>query len=98
MKHMLLCAALVISFGASSVGAAGAEAFTLAEVDSQSSRVHLEVSQVDNQPALAVVFVGTDDLHYYARSETAAAPAVQSPRKVESAWGRVSARFFSAAK
>jgi thiol:disulfide interchange protein len=56
------------------LGVEAGKGLELAHVDNEYSQVHLEVTQVDDRPALAVVFAGTDDLHYYARSETAPAP------------------------
>jgi len=70
-RHILACAVIVACLGLTAFGAEGVE---LAQVDDEQSRVHLDVSEVDGQPALAVVFEGTDDLHYYAKPETAAAP------------------------
>jgi thiol:disulfide interchange protein len=73
-KHVLVCAVFAGCFGLSGLRAAGAESIELARVDNEISQVHLQVRQVDDQTGLAVVFTGTDDLHYYARSETAPAP------------------------
>lgn len=73
-RRILACAAFVAWFTSLTLAATDANGLELARVDDERSRVHLEVSQIDGQPALAVVFEGTDDLHYYARSETAPAP------------------------
>jgi len=73
-KQLLACAVFVACFGVPGFAATGAEAIEMAQVDSESSSVHLEVTQADGQPQLAIVFTGTDDLHYYAKSETAPAP------------------------
>ena len=73
-KHILACAAFIACCGVSTLGATGAEAIEMARVENEYSSVHLEVARVDGPPRLAVVFTGTDDLHYYARGETAPAP------------------------
>ncbi len=73
-KHILVCAVFVACSGSSVWGSAEPNSLELASVENEYSHVRLEVSDVDSKPALAVVFEGTDDLHYYARSETAAAP------------------------
>jgi len=73
-KQILVCAVFIACFGVSALGATGAEALEMARVESEYSNVHLEVARVDDQPRLAVVFTGTDDLHYYAKPETAPAP------------------------
>jgi thiol:disulfide interchange protein DsbD len=41
------------------------------------STAHLEPAQIGEQKGLVLVFKGTDDLHYYAKSETAPAPDLQ---------------------
>ncbi len=73
-KHILACAVFVTCLGGAALGATGVETIEMARVESEYSYVQLRVARVDDQPTLAVVFTGTDDLHYYARSETAAAP------------------------
>ncbi len=73
-RLIFACAVGIASWGSVVLGVEGGDALELARVDDESSRVHLEVARTDDQPALAVVFRGTDDLHYYARSESAPAP------------------------
>ncbi|MBN1795748.1 MAG: thioredoxin family protein [Sedimentisphaerales bacterium] len=41
------------------------------------STVHIEPANMNNAPGIAVVFEGTQDLHYYARAETATAPGYE---------------------
>ena len=46
----------------------------LARYEDEFSSVHVEPAQMDTLFGLAVIFEGTDDLHYYAKPETAPAP------------------------
>ncbi len=48
-------------------------AVEIVRYEDESSLAHLEPARLDGRPGVAVVFKGTDDLHYYARSETAPA-------------------------
>ena len=73
-RHILACAVFVAWLGVSVLAASGSDGIEMARVESESSQVHLEVSRTTDLPALAVVFAGTGDLHYYAKSETAPAP------------------------
>ncbi|MDI6450839.1 protein-disulfide reductase DsbD family protein [Anaerobaca lacustris] len=73
-RQILTGAIWIALFGAAVFGAEGQTAIELARVDDEHSRVVLQVDPVDGRPHLAVAFAGTDDLHYYARSETAPAP------------------------
>ena len=73
-KHVLVCAIFVGCFCLSGLRAIGAETIEMAQVDDENSQVQLQVRQADDRMGLAVVFTGTEDLHYYARSETAPAP------------------------
>ena len=50
----------------------------------QVSRARLEPAQLDGQKGIAVVFKGTDDLHYYASAATAPAPGYELKIKAES--------------
>ncbi len=72
-RLILACAAAIALFGSLAFGTNGAEGIELARVDDEHSRVRLDVVRIDGRPHLAMVFSGTDDLHYYARSETAPA-------------------------
>jgi thiol:disulfide interchange protein len=49
----------------------------LARHEAESSSAHVESVRVDQQNGIAVVFTGTDDLHYYAKPETAPAPGFE---------------------
>ena len=73
-KHILVCAVFAALLSPTVLGTGMARTIEMARVDSEYSQLQLQVRQVDVQTGLAVVFTGTDDLHYYARSETAAAP------------------------
>ncbi len=73
-RLILACAAWIVSWGSMVPGAESSDGLELARVDDEHSRVHLEVARTGDRPTLAVVFQGTDDLHYYARSESAPAP------------------------
>ncbi|MEN8127165.1 MAG: thioredoxin family protein [Planctomycetota bacterium] len=46
----------------------------ITEYQNQSSSASLKPAQMNDQPGIAVVFEGTDDLHYYATPEAAPAP------------------------
>lgn len=74
MRLILAYVAGLVLLGSLAHGKDGTEGIELARVDDEHSGVRLDVAQIDGQPHLAVVFAGTDDLHYYARSETAPAP------------------------
>lgn len=49
----------------------------LARYENEFSSVHLQAAQMDATLGLAVVFEGTDDLHYYAKPETSPAPGYE---------------------
>ncbi|MHC4632278.1 MAG: hypothetical protein ACYS9C_13570 [Planctomycetota bacterium] len=53
----------------------------LARVEKEFSSAHLEPARMGGEPGIAVIFKGTDDLHYYAKAETA--PAAGFELKVE---------------
>ncbi len=48
------------------------------------SSVSIVPALMDEHPGIAVLFEGTDDLHYYAKSETAPAPGLQLKVRAES--------------
>ena len=50
----------------------------------QVSRARLEPTQLDGQKGIAILFKGTDDLHYYASAATAPAPGYELKIKAES--------------
>ena len=54
-----------------------AAAVEMARYEKEFSSVRLEPARRNSQPGIAVIFEGTDDLHYYARSETAPAPGYE---------------------
>jgi thiol:disulfide interchange protein len=49
----------------------------LVEYEQESSSAHIEPARMDDKIGIAVIFEGTDDLHYYASSETAPAPGLE---------------------
>jgi len=49
----------------------------LARDEQESSSVRIEPARMDRQDGIAVIFTGTDDLHYYANPETATAPGFE---------------------
>ena len=49
----------------------------LARYEGEFSSVHLKTAQMDTLFGVAVIFEGTDDLHYYAKPETAPAPGFE---------------------
>ncbi len=51
-----------------------ASSVVLASIDEQHSAAHIEPARMNLQFGIAVIFDGTGDLHYYAKSETAPAP------------------------
>ncbi len=76
-KPILVCAFFVVFLAAALFGAEPAGRIEVIRYESEYSSVAVEPTRVDGRPGLAVVFQGTDDLHYYARSETAPAPDLQ---------------------
>lgn len=50
----------------------------------ESSSVRIEPARLDAKPGIALVFEGTDDLHYYAKPETAPAPDLELQAKAQS--------------
>jgi len=73
-KHILVCAVFITCLGPCLYGVDATDAVEVARYEDEYSRAHLEPARRNDQPGLAVVFTGTDDLHYYARSESAPAP------------------------
>ncbi|GAG13639.1 unnamed protein product, partial [marine sediment metagenome] len=71
LRRELMVAVLIIaSFTAT---ASARLPFELLQSGNQSSSVDIQPVRVDNKPGIAVIFTGTDDLHYYAsaKKETA---------------------------
>lgn len=70
-----VCAALgAAAFGQ---GANAPEATEIVQFELEQSHASLTPARMDGRPGIAVVFTGTDDLHYYARPETAPAPGLE---------------------
>lgn len=84
-----VCAALLILLGLTrGLRAAGMPmrktgATEIVRYEDESSSARVEPARWNGRPGLAVVFEGTGDMHYYARSETAPAPGLQL--KIEAA-------------
>jgi len=68
----VVCAAL---WGAPAF--AQGNATEIVRFEQEHSSAHLEPARREGHPGIAVVFAGTEDLHYYARSETAPAPGLE---------------------
>jgi len=49
----------------------------LVRYESEFSNVHVEPARMGSKLGLAIIFEGTDDLHYYAKSETTPAPGFE---------------------
>jgi thiol:disulfide interchange protein len=64
-------------------GASAAGVVEIVRYQKEYSRARLEPVRMNGQTGLAVVFEGTEDLHYYARAETAPSPDLRL--KVEAA-------------
>jgi thiol:disulfide interchange protein len=60
-----------------STPAFAAEEVEIAKYEDQHSTARIEPVQLDGKPAVAVVFDGTDDLHFYASADTAPAPGTE---------------------
>jgi len=56
----------------------------LARYENQSSTVRLETARMGEKAGIAVIFEGTDDLHYYAKPDTAPAPGFELKVKAKS--------------
>jgi len=70
----LSCLAMAQTDGSSDRPTRAAGAVELVRYEDESSRADVQPARMNDRAGLAVVFEGTDDLHYYARSETAPAP------------------------
>ncbi|UCD50622.1 MAG: thioredoxin family protein [Phycisphaerales bacterium] len=73
-KHILVCAVCVLCVGMPAADTSAREGVEIVQYEEQRSAAHLEPARAGDRTGLAVVFTGTDDLHYYAKSETAPAP------------------------
>ncbi len=58
-------------------GASAAGVVEIVRYENEYSHARLEPARMGGQPGLAIVFEGTEDLHYYARAETAPSPDLQ---------------------
>lgn len=67
--------------GANASGTTSTAPVDLVRTEKEFSSAHLEPARMAGQKGIAVIFEGTDNLHYYARAETA--PAVGFELKVE---------------
>lgn len=75
MKKQIRFFGAVFAATALSLFASEAPAKTLiTQYQDQSSGASIQPAHMNDQPGIAVVFEGTDDLHYYATAETAPAP------------------------
>jgi thiol:disulfide interchange protein DsbD len=69
---------LVLIFAGSTFWGGESLAKTLiTQYQDQSSSASIQPARMNGQPGIAVVFEGTDDLHYYATSESAPAPGLE---------------------
>ena len=72
----LTCAGAAQNSSATDPTGLPSNATELVRYESESSSVSFKSVRLNDRPGLAVVFTGTDDLHYYARAETAPAPGL----------------------
>ncbi|MEN6333405.1 MAG: cytochrome c biogenesis protein CcdA [Phycisphaerales bacterium] len=72
----VVCAALG-GFASVARGDEAAPATEIVGFELQQSNAALMPARLDGRSGIAVIFKGTEDLHYYARSETAPAPGMQ---------------------
>ncbi|MHC4386804.1 MAG: protein-disulfide reductase DsbD family protein, partial [Planctomycetota bacterium] len=78
MKNTIRLLLLVLIVASPSLLAGGAIAKTpITQYQDQSSSASVEPARMKGQPGIAVVFEGTDDLHYYATPEAAPAPGME---------------------
>ena len=65
-------------------GSASTAPVELARYEKEFSSAHLEPARMGDKFGVAVIFEGTDDLHYYAKPETAPAPGFELKVKAKS--------------
>ncbi|MHC4572654.1 MAG: protein-disulfide reductase DsbD family protein, partial [Planctomycetota bacterium] len=75
---LTFCLSLVLVLGPAgraedAVGSTGSAGVVIAQYGKESSSARIVPARMDGRPGIAVVFEGTDDLHYYAKKETAPA-------------------------
>ncbi|MBN2592480.1 MAG: thioredoxin family protein, partial [Sedimentisphaerales bacterium] len=61
----------------STAGSSITTGIEMARHEQESSSVRIEPARMGQQNGIAIVFTGTDDLHYYAKPETATAPGFE---------------------
>ncbi|MHC4362395.1 MAG: protein-disulfide reductase DsbD family protein [Planctomycetota bacterium] len=87
-KATVVLWAVVISAGTACLHGQNADAASaaveLARSGNEHSSARIEPARMNGEKGIAVVFEGTKDLHYYARSETAGAPGFQLKVAAES--------------
>jgi len=81
---LFLYTALALCIASESLGQSATEAVEIARYKNEFSTARIEPAGMDDKSGIAVIFEGTHDLHYYARSETAPAVGNQLQIKVES--------------
>jgi thiol:disulfide interchange protein len=93
-KYALVCAvcaalwaapALAQTAGRPDAPTQKANRLDIVRYEAEYSNVTVEPVRRDGRPGLAVVFHGTNDLHYYARAETAPTPGLQLKVEAQSA-------------
>jgi len=74
-----VCCVLVLHTTERACGAAdlGTGTVELARYEDEFSSLQVELALIASKPAIALLFEGTDDLHYYAKPETAPAPGLE---------------------
>ncbi|MHC4529643.1 MAG: hypothetical protein ACYS29_17360, partial [Planctomycetota bacterium] len=65
-------------------GAAPSKAVEIARSGDQHTSARIVPARLDGQKGIAVLFEGTDDIHYYARPEAAPAPGFELTVKATS--------------
>jgi thiol:disulfide interchange protein len=74
MKPIFVCAFLAACLAAPTAGTGAIGPVEITRYEYEYSQAHIEPAQMAGRLGIAVVFQGTDDLHYYADSDTAPAP------------------------
>ena len=65
------------AWGENASASASTAPVELARYEKEFSSARIEPARMDGQKGIAVIFEGTDDLHYYAKAETAPAPGLE---------------------
>ncbi len=76
-SYLLMKMPVLLALGLISLTIVQAEVTEIVRSGDQSSTALIEPGQIDGQPAIAVVFEGTEDLHYYATPNAAPAPGLE---------------------